>query len=46
MNVREAMAKSGEPPWEHAPEPLRDGLIDPDLGLMARGRCALTGTRT
>ena len=39
-------AATGEPPWEHAPELLRDGLIDPDLGLTARGRRALTGTRT
>lgn len=39
-------AGAGEPPWEHAPELLRDGLVDPDFGLTARGRRALTGSQT
>ena len=39
-------AGAGEPSWEHAPDLLRDGLIDPDFSLTARGRRALTGSRT
>ena len=39
-------AGAGEPPWEHAPDLLRDGLVDADFGLTARGQRALTGART
>ena len=40
--LREHVATgAGEPPWEHAPELLRDGLVDPDFGLTPRGRRAL-----
>ena len=42
---RHTLAGAGEPPWQHAPDLLRDGLIDPDFGLTARGRRALTGSR-
>lgn len=38
---RHVSAGAGEPPWEHAPELLRDGLVDPDSGLTPRGRRAL-----
>jgi hypothetical protein len=34
-------AGTGDPPWEHVPELVRDGLVDPELGLTARGRRAL-----
>jgi hypothetical protein len=27
---------AGEPPWENAPDLLRDGLVDPDFGLMGK----------
>jgi hypothetical protein len=36
---------TGEAPWEHAPELLADGLVDPDFGLTPRGRRALAGSR-
>jgi hypothetical protein len=39
-------AGAGEPPWDHAPDLLRDGLVDPDFSLTARGRRALAGSRT
>jgi hypothetical protein len=42
---RHVSVGAGELPWEHAPDLLRDGLIDPDFGLTARGRRALTGSR-
>ncbi len=43
---RHVLAGAGEPPWEHAPDLLRDGLIDPDFGLTARGRRALAESPT
>lgn len=39
-------AGTGDPPWEHMPELLRDGLVNEDCGLTARGRRALAGARS
>jgi hypothetical protein len=42
---RHVAAGAGEPPWDHAPELVRDGLVDPNFGLTPRGRRALARSR-
>jgi len=39
------LADGGWPPWEHAAELLRDGLIDAHVALTPRGHRALAGWR-
>jgi hypothetical protein len=39
--LAEFVAEGGTPPWEHASELLRDGLIDAHVALTPRGRRAL-----